>query len=461
MSNEQQSIHPFLESLERSGSLLRIPKPVDPAFEVSAFLSAADAGPALLFEKVNGSSLRVAGNLLNGRARIAAALGIEVADIVPRIHQAIRAPLKPVPVASGRVQDVVVTENPLAALPVPRFFEREERHYITAGVILARDPHTGKGNVSFARFAVHDGRTAMVGIAPNHHLALFARRAAEAGKALQIAVAIGAHPAIQLAACLYLGVGDDEIECAGSLLGSPVRLVPARTIDLLVPADAEIVLEGEIDVRQPIEEGFVSEYHGMYESYGPGFRATFSALTHARDAIYQAIEPGYHREHVYLGALPIAASLRSAIAAVIPNVRDVAVTEAGAGRTDIVVQLEAPRPGQPRRAMFAAFAAVSLVKRVTVVDADIDPWDPVAVDWARVNRMKLERDLLLVPHAGTDRSEPMEDGGLVTKAGFDATAKAGDRVEGIDRALPPQAQREAARAWLMDTLPSEKRGWLK
>src|SRR5579883_224282 len=461
MSNEQQSIRPFLEALDRSGSLLRIPKPVDAAFEVSAFLSAADAGPALLFEKVTGSSLRIAGNFLGGRARIATALGIEVADIVPRIHQAIREPVKPVQVENGRVQDVIITDSPLAALPVPRFFEREQRHYITAGVILARDPHTGKGNASFARFAVHDGRTAMVGIAPNHHLALFAQRAAEAGQALPIVVAIGAHPAIQLAACLYLGVGDDELECAGSLLGAPVRLVPGKTVDLLVPADAEIVIEGEIDARRPLEEGFVSEYHGMYENYGPGFRATFSALTHARDAIYQAIEPGYHREHVYLGALPIAASLRSAIAAVVPNVRDVAVTEAGAGRTDIVVQLEGPRPGQARRAMFAAFAAVSLVKRVTVVDADIDPWDPVMVDWARVNRMKLERDLLLVPHAGTDRSEPMEDGGLVTKAGFDATAKPGDRVEGIDRALPPQAQRDAARAWLMETLPSEKRTWLK
>jgi 4-hydroxy-3-polyprenylbenzoate decarboxylase len=229
----------------------------------------------------------------------------------------------------------------------------------------------------------------------------------------------------------------------------------------MVPADAEIVLEGTIDARQPLEEGFVSEYHGMYENYGPGFRAVFSVLTHARDAIYQAIEPGYHREHIYLGALPIAAGLRSAISAVVPNVRDVAVTEAGGGRTDIVVQLEAARPGQARRAIFAAFAAVSLVKRVTVVDSDIDPWDAVAVDWARVNRMKLERDLLLVPHAGTDRSEPMEDGGLVTKAGFDATAKAGDRAEGTERALPPRAHRDAARTWLMNNVPPHKRDWLK
>jgi 4-hydroxy-3-polyprenylbenzoate decarboxylase len=456
-----QSIRPFLERLEQDGELLRIPKPVDREFEISAFLSAADAGPALLFEKVNGSALRVAGNLLNSRARIAQALGIQPAEIVPRIHRAIREPVNPVKVAAGRVHEVVVTDNPLGVLPVPRFFEREARHYITAGVIVARDPQTGKGNASFARFAIHDGKTAMVGIAPNHHLALFSRRAAEAGRALEIAVVIGAHPAIQLAACLYLGVGDDELECAGSLLGAPVNVVKAKTVDLMVPADAEIVLEGTIDARQPVEEGFVSEYHGMYEGYGPGFRTTFSALTHAKDAIYQAIEPGYHREHIYLGALPIAASLRSAIAAVVPNVRDVAVTEAGAGRTDIVVQIEAPRPGQARRAMFAAFAAVSLVKRVTVVDADIDPWDAVAVEWARVHRMKLERDLLLVPHAGTDRSEAMEDGGLVTKAGFDATAKAGDRVEGIDRALPPAAHREAAKRWFTESLPPSRRQWLK
>jgi 4-hydroxy-3-polyprenylbenzoate decarboxylase len=459
--SDQQSIRPFLAALEKDGALVRVPKPVNPAFELSAFLSAVDAGPAVLFEKVNGSAFRVAGNLLNSRSRIAQALGISVSDIVPRIHQAIRAPLKPVTVPSGRVQDVVVRDNPLTALPVPRFFEREARHYITAGVILARDPQTGRGNASFARFAIHDGKTAMVGIAPNHHLALFSRRAAEAGRALEIAVVIGAHPAIQLAACLYLGVGDDELECAGSLLGKPVNVVPATTVDLMVPAEAEMVLEGTIDARQPLEEGFVSEYHGMYEQYGPGYLATFSALTHAKDAIYQAIEPGYHREHIYLGALPIAASLRSAISAVVPNVRDVAVTEAGAGRTDIVVQLDAPRPGQARRAMFAAFAAVSLVKRVTVVDADIDPWDATAVEWARVHRMKLERDLLLVPHAGTDRSEAMEDGGLVTKAGFDATAKAGDRAEGIDRALPPAVLSDRARKWFTDNLPPERRLWLK
>lgn len=460
-TQDRQSIRPFLSKLEQGGDMLHIDKPVDPRFELAAFLSLADPGPAMLFEHVTGSPLRVVGNLLAGRERIAAALGITPAEISGRIHDAIRNPVTPVRATDAPVQQVVTRARCVADLPVPTFFERESRPYVTAGVIIARDPETGRGNASFARLGVLDDDHALVGIAPNHHLALFSRRAALLGRSLEIAVVLGAHPAIQLAACLYLGVGDDELECAGRLLGEPVEVVPALTVDLMVPAGAEIVIEGTIDARQPIEEGMVSEYHGMYEDYGPGILASFSAMTRRHDAFLQVIEPGYHREHIYLGALPIAASLLNSIAAVVPNVRDVAVTAAGAGRTDVVIQIDQPRPGQARRAMYAAFGAVSMIKRVTVVDSDIDPWDGDMVDWARMNRMKLERDLLLLPHSGTDRSEPMEVGGLVTKAGYDATAKAGDRVEGIERALPPAATLASARDWLMATLPPERRSWLK
>ena len=458
--NDSQSLRGFLGLLDRSSELLRIDKPVDLEFELSAFLSLADAGPAVLFEQVEGSPMRVVGNVLNSRVRIALALGVSPGQISAALHNAIRNPVKPRQVAPGPAQSVLISEGPLAALPAPKFFEREARRYITAGMILARDPHTGRGNASYARLAVLDETTAMIGIAPNHHLAVFARRAAEAGRSLEIAVVIGAHPAIQLAACLYLGVGDDELECAGALLGEPVQLAPCRTVDLMAPVGAEVVLEGVIDWSQPIEEGFVSEYHGMYERYGPGCRATFSARTQREEAIFQVIEPGYHREHIYLGALPIAASLLQAVAAVVPNVVDVAVGEAGAGRTDVVVQIDGPQPGQARRAMFAVFAAVSIVKRVTVVDADVDPWNAAAVDWARVNRMRFERDILIIPGAGADRSEPMEEGGLVTKIGFDATARVADRAEGVDKAAPPRAALLAARSWLQDALPPERRSWL-
>jgi 2,5-furandicarboxylate decarboxylase 1 len=146
---------------------------------------------------------------------------------------------------------------------------------------------------------------------------------------------------------------------------------------------------------------------------------------------------------------------------VAPSVRDIAVTEAGAGRTDIVVQLSSPSPGEARRVISAVFGALSIAKRVTIVDQDIDPWDAVAVDWARTNRMRLERDLILLPNARSVRSEPMESGGTVTKVGFDATAKPNDRTEGNERALPPADVSSAARSWLAAHLPPERRRWLK
>ena len=160
----------------------------------------------------------------------------------------------------------------------------------------------------------------------------------------------------------------------------------------------------------------------MYEGYGPGYRATFSALTPPQGRDLPGHRTGLPPRAIYLGAVPIAASLRSAIAAVVPNVRDVAVTEAGAGRTDVVVQIDSPRPGQARRAMFAVFGCSEpgqerdrgrrRHRSMGRHRGRLGPDEPHEAD----------RDLLIIPHAGTDRSEPMESGGLVTKAGYDATA---------------------------------------
>jgi 4-hydroxy-3-polyprenylbenzoate decarboxylase len=340
---------------------------------------------------------------------------------------------------------VVAPAAPLAGLPAPTFFAAESGAYITAGLIVAKDPETGRGNASYARIRVDGPRTGMIGIAPNHHLAHLAHKAAGLGRKLEIAVVLGAHPAIQVAACLYLGLGDDEMHCAGHLLGEPVELVACRTVDLMVPAHAEMVLEGTIDVAAPIVEGLISEYHGMYEEYGPGFRTDFTCQTRRADAVFQVIEPGYHGEHIYLGALSIAASLRIALTRVFPNVGEIAVTASGSGRNDAVVQMIRPKPGQGKRAIFACWGAVNIVKTVTVVDEDVDPWDLAAVDRARCARMKGDRDIIIVPGVSSDRSEPLEKDGLVCKIGYDATAKPGDRPEGVTAALPPAEYLDAAR----------------
>ena len=428
----------MLERLDEQGQLLVVDEEIDLLHDLSALLSLTHERMAVRANRIKGHTMAVFGNLLIDRNRIAMAMEVEPGDIQSTLLGSVRQPVPPTIVADAPVQQLSFTGGVLARLPVPTFFSKETGPYISAGMMVARDPETGLGNASYARLKVLGPNEALIGIAPNHHLAIMARKAAASGKPLPFAVVLGAHPAIQLAACLYLGLGDDELHCAGALLGEPVRVTKCLGSDILVPADAEIVLEGHIHADRPIVEGLVSEYHGMYEDYGTGVLATFDRMTSRSDAMFQVIEPGHHAEHIYLGAIPIAASLKAHLARSIHNVGEVAVTASGSGRNNVVVQIHDPRPGQARRAMAICWGAVSIVKTITVVDGDVDPWDTEAVELAKATRMRADRDILIVADLPADRSEPQEDAGVVAKVGYDATCRRGDRKEGFDQALPPE-----------------------
>ena len=448
----RQSMRAFLSQLEAAGELATIPQSVDRDYEIAACLAEADGGRALLFPRVEtgaaGRSMPVVGNLLNSLSRFALALGSEPAAIQSSIIAAIEKPTPHRVLPSGPCQEAVVVDPRLSEeLPIPRFFEREGGPYITAGAIVARDRLTGQTNLSIARLMPLDGARAFVGIAPNHHLAVLARAAHARGETLDIAVCIGNHPAVLLAACLYLGLGDDELPIAGALLGEPLEVVRCLTSPLLVPAHCECVLEGSLDAGEPFIEGPVSEFHGMYENYGAGIVATFTRLTRRRDAMFQVILPGYHPEHCLLGGVAIAAGLRRAVRQAAPSVREAAVGIGGAGRLHAVVSLRDPRPGEARKVMFAVWAAVNLVKQIIVVDDDIDPWNNQQVEWACATRAKPDRDHIVIPGVRADRSEPLERGGVIAKLGVDATRRAEDRPD-WDFARPPQAAVARARAIL-------------
>jgi UbiD family decarboxylase len=442
-----QSLRSVLAGFERAGELRRIAEPVSPRFELSAMLAAGDGGPALLFESVPGSRMPVVGNLLTSRERIAASLGIAVEALGERVVSALAAPIEPTAVAEAPCQEVVIESPDLASLPLPWFFEHETGPYVTAGAIVARDAGSGAANLSIARVKPLGGARAMAGIAPNHHLAVLGRRAAERGETLPIAVTIGNHPAVLVASCLYLDLGDDELARAGALLGEPVRV--ARTVaGLAVPADCEIVLEGRLDYRETVYEGLVSEFHGMYEDYGEGPVVTFDRMTTRKDPILQVIEPGRHREHVLLGGVAIAAGLTAELRRVVA-VREVAVPEGGAGRLAAVVALPpGVRPGSAQRAMFAVWASVSLIRTVTVVDADVDPWDHEQVEWARTAHARPDRDLVVIGGGQADRADPLEHDRRVAKLGIDATRKDADRAD-HRAAAPPASALAAARRRLM------------
>ncbi len=311
-------------------------------------------------------------------------------------------------------------------LPVPHWFERESAPYITAGVIVAKDPQTGKRNVSIARLRLEGGNRLMAGIAKNHHLHILAEKAKALGRKLPIAVAIGNHPAVLLGSQLYLGLGDDEYDNIGGLLGEPLRLIRCRTVDLEVPADAEIVLEGELDPDDLVPEGSVSEFHGFYVDYGPGLGVTIRCVTHRENPVYQAVLPGFFAEHCLLGGLAIGTTLCAALQRMIPSVKQVLITDGGMGRLHAVITMHQPRLGEGKRAVMLAMGQVNLLKLVTVVEDDIDPENPREVEWSLAARFRGHEDLVIVPGVKADRCDPVHEDLTVTKIGIIATTRPGD-----------------------------------
>lgn len=442
MTLRSQALRDFLTELERAGALHRVSRAADARFEIAAVLMEGAEGPAQYFESVRGHAIPVVGNVFNSRARLARALGVERSALHEVMLAALRNPIAPVLQSGPAPVQEVVHDGPIdlaALLPVPTWFERESGAYITAGVIIAKDPQTGRRNISIARLRLDGGGRVMAGIAKNHHLNLLAEKAKALGRALPIAVAIGNSAQVLLGSQMYLGLGDDEYDVAGGLLGEPLRLARCRTVDLEVPADAEIVLEGELSAEQPVEEGPVSEFHGFYVDYGPGIAGRITAVTHRRNPIFQAILPGYAPEHCLLGAVAIEAVAFHALERAIPAVRRVFVTDGGMGRLHAIIVMHRPRPGEGKRAILLAMGQVNLFKLVIVVEDDIDPEDWKAVEWSLAARFRGHEDLIVLPGIKADRCDPVHENLLITKIGMVAATRPGDGEPGSrsEFARPP------------------------
>lgn len=432
-----------MDALESDHGLHRVTREVDLEYELGTVLAFRDRGKAQLFQNVRGHEKPVAGNLLNSREKIAMGLGVDRPELQTKLLEALDRRIAPELVAEAPVQKIVLdTAIDLEALlPVPTWFEREAGPYITAGVIVAKHPVTGRRNVSIARLRLEGGNRLMAGVAKNHHLSMLAREANALGLPLEVAIVIGNHPAVMIASQMYVELGDDEFSIAGALLGEPLRLVKCKTVDLEVPAEAEIVIEGIMKPDVLIEEGAVSEFPGFYVRYGPGTAVDATCVTQRLDPIFQVILPGYASEHCLLGGVAIGATVCRSLRQTIPAVRRVHVTEGGMGRLHAIITMHKPARGEGKRAALLAIGLINLFKLVIVVDDDIDPENWTEVEWALAARFRGEQDLLILPGVKADRCEPQEQELTVTKICMIATTRAGDGEAGAkwERAQAPQS----------------------
>jgi UbiD family decarboxylase len=417
----------FLKEMEetREGGFVRVTKEVDTRYEVSAMVTKLEQArqiPLLFFEKVKGHAMPVVVNCFADRGRVARGLGIPKRQLTQRVAQAYQKPIPPVEVPNSPVQEVVMkgTEVNLKKLPAMVYHNTDAAPYITAGIVLAKDPDTGDYNLSYNRLMVKGQDRLGIFMTVGKHLNAIYSKMEERGRPLEVAVSIGNHPAWAIGALAVGPYHENELGIIGGLKGSPLEMVRCKTVDLMVPAGAEIVLEGEIEPHVREEEGPFGEFTGyaIHSAQNPVLGV--KAITHRRNPIYQDICGGQHREHLTMATIPMEANYYRVIKGAIPEVEAVRM----AAPFTLIISMKKKYEGQARSALLAAFSADLYLKHAIVVDHDIDIADLQRVFWAMATRVQAARDIFIIPRArGSSLDPSAEPLGVVDKMGIDATAK--------------------------------------
>jgi 2,5-furandicarboxylate decarboxylase 1 len=388
--------------------------------ELAAISKKLELERAVLFPSPGGHAMPVVSNIFTDRSWVADSLGIATDKLLPRFQQAVRHRLPWVEVDEAPAQEVVHRDvDLLKQLPIPKHNEHDSGPYITAALLIARNPKTGVQNVSIHRCQVSGPDRIGVLLLPRHTLHYF-KMAEQAGEGLDIALVIGVHPACILASQAIAAVDEDEMEIAGALLGQPIEMVKCKTNEVRVPAHAEIVIEGRIlpNVREP--EGPFGEFPQYYGPRADREVIHVDAITHRKDAIFHTIVGG-GMEHLVLGEIPREATLLEHLQRSFASVRDVRLTRGGVCRYHLVVKVEKTSNGEPKNIIMGAFGGHYDVKQVVVVDMDVNIDDPGEVEWAIATRFQADRDLIVVSGAQGSKLDPSSDGGISAKMGIDAT----------------------------------------
>ena len=419
-----QVAHPdlrdWLQRLAAADRLAVAKKGISLIDELAAVAKKLENERAVLFPEPDQHAIPVVANLFSDRTWIADAVGVPVDRLLPAFQNAVRHPLPWVEVNAAPAQEVVHQKvDLLKQLPIPKHNELDSGPYITAALLIARNPKTGIQNVSIHRCQVSGPDRIGVLLLPRHTLHYF-RMAEEAGEGLEIALVIGVHPACILASQAIAALDSDEMEIAGALLKRPIEMVKCRTNRVRVPAHAEIVIEGRIlpKVREP--EGPFGEFPQYYGTRADREVIKVDAITHRKNAIFHTIVGG-GVEHLLLGAIPREATLLEHLQRNFPSVRDVRLTRGGTCRYHLAVKVDKKSQGEPKNIIMGAFGGHYDIKQVVVVDMDVDIDDQTEIEWAVATRFQADRDLVVVSGAQGSKLDPSSDDGISAKMGIDAT----------------------------------------
>ncbi|MHC1595294.1 MAG: UbiD family decarboxylase [Candidatus Syntropharchaeales archaeon] len=410
----------FLAELKRSGDLIEVDEPV--SSELEACRIARKTENPILFKNLSG--MRSCTNLLGSRSILSKALGVGSGSLATHLSD---LPSKcEVKVVDESPTREVVEDCDLTTLPIWKFFEADGGAYITAGIVVIE--LDGVRNASFHRMMVIGKDKLVARLVPPRHTYLLHKRAQEIGEGLKVGIAIGVDPVILFAAGTRVEPGE-EFEYASQIRGAPVELFQLDN-GVSVP-HAEIVLQGEIDPEERAKEGPFVDITGTYDTVRLEPVINIDKIYHRKDPIYHSIIPG-GVEHQLLMGVPYEPVILKAVNHV-ADARNVVLTRGGCTYLHAVVSIRKVREGDGKNAIIAAFAAAPSLKRVVVLDDDIDILNQDDVEYAIATRVRWEEDLVMIPRSrGSSLDPSAAEDGTSTKVGIDATAPL-ERREAFER----------------------------
>ena len=469
-------LNEFIQALDNAGELKRIKIPVSADLEIAEVLRRVmyDNGPAVLFENVQGYNIPVAGNLFGSEKRMQIALeepnfeklGTRITDLLNmEIPTGILEKVKSLPklaelsgfspklVKNGSVKDVTQTTTPsFSTLPVIKTWPKDAGRFITFGLILTKNPDTGIRNLGVYRMQLYDDHTAAMHWQIHKRGAMHFKRMAEQGKRTEVAVIIGADPATVYSGVAPVPEGLDKFLFAGIMRRKGIDLVKCLTVDLEVPAQSEIVLEGYVDPKDVRIEGPFGDHTGYYTPPEPYPTFHLTGIMHKQNPTYLTTVVGKPiLEDAYIGKA-IERSFLPLIQVLQPEVVDISFPAAGWFQGLAIVSMKKRYPGQAKKVMFGLWGTgqLALTKMLVIVDEDVNIHDMNDVIWAVTTRSDPARDILILDRVPTDTLDPSSQIlNLGSKLGIDATAKS--KGEGFEREWQEQVKPDERISELVST----------
>jgi UbiD family decarboxylase len=435
------SLREFLRQGEKEKEILHVKDSVSTRFQIAYIMKQFDReGPILFFNSVKDFETSVVANVSGTRKRVCRALGVDQGSLYRRLTEVWRYSIKPKVVKSAAVKECVEKDIDLSKIPALTHFQNDSGPYITSAVVHARSVDGNAENVSIHRLQVLDRKHLAIRLVPRHLWSLY-QTAKKTGKDLDVAISVGVHPAVMLAASSPLPFGLCEYDVANAMLNGDLRLTECERVNACAVADAELVLEGRISASKEVAEGPFVDITGTYDVQRKQPVVDVVGVVHRRNYVYHALLSS-GMEHLILMGLPHEALIWDAVSKVVPKVFAVNLSKGGSGWLHVVISIEKQAEGDGKNALLAAFAAHPSLKHAVVVDSDIDVFDASEVEWAVATRFQASEDLVVMENVRGSTLDPSSDQErvLTSKVGFDATIPFSKPKEKFERASIPVDQ---------------------